>query len=127
MNNDEVISGFEAAKKVTPKGVEYWTARSMQKMLGYADWRNFVAVMEKAAVAVKGMGRNPAYQFVGFTNMVGIGSGARREYDDFYLTRFACYLIAMNGDATGNPRVAAAQEYFAIIPEQAVFIKSIHE
>lgn len=113
MNIDEIISGFEAAKKLSPKGTEYWSARNLQKLLGYVDWRNFHDAMERAAVSCKSVGIEPANHFVGFTNMVAIGSGAKRKYDDFWLSRFACYLVAMNGD-TGNERVAAAQQYFAI-------------
>jgi DNA-damage-inducible protein D len=113
MNYDEIINGFEAAKKISPNGTEFWEARTLQKLLEYVDWRNFHDVMERAAVACKSVGIKPENHFVGFTNMVAIGSGAKRKYDDFWLSRFACYLIAMNGDPS-NERVAAAQQYFAI-------------
>lgn len=113
MNNEEIVSGFEAAKQTSSKGVEFWTARTLQKLLGYDDWRNFVGAMERAAISCKSVGIDPIYQFVGFTNMIEVGKGAKREYDDFYLSRFACYLVAMNGDTT-KVEVAAAQQYFAI-------------
>jgi len=113
MNNEEIVSGFEAAKRITPSGADYWTARTMQKLLGYDDWRNFENVMQRAAVAGKSVGIDSAHHFVGFTNMIETGKGAKREYDDFWLSRFACYLIAMNGDPS-KVEVATAQQYFAI-------------
>jgi DNA-damage-inducible protein D len=113
MNDEEIVSGFEASKQVSTKGMEYWTARTMQKLLGYDDWRNFENVLQRAATAGKSAGIDSAHHFVGFTNMIETGKGAKREYDDFYLSRFACYLIAMNGDPS-KAEVAAAQQYFAI-------------
>jgi DNA-damage-inducible protein D len=117
MNNEEIISGFEASKQISTKGVEYWTARTMQKLLGYDDWRNFEKVMERAAISGRSAGIDSVNHFVGFTNMIETGKGAKRQYDDFYLSRFACYLIAMNGDPA-KVEVAAAQQYFAIMTRE---------
>jgi DNA-damage-inducible protein D len=113
MNDEEIVSGFEASKQLSSKGAEFWTARNMQKLLGYDDWRNFENVLERAATSGKSVGVNSLNHFVGFTNMIETGKGAKRKYDDFYLSRFACYLIAMNGDPA-KPEVAAAQQYFAV-------------
>lgn len=92
---------------------EYWFARNLQKLLGYADWRNFLAVIEKAKISCKVSKFNPLDHFVEVTNMVVLGSGAEKEIHDFSLTRYACYLIAQNGDSSKEP-IAFAQTYFAI-------------
>jgi DNA-damage-inducible protein D len=79
-------------------GVEYWFARDLQKLLGYADWRNFLNAVEKAKESCKTSGEAIIDHFVDVNKMVKIGSGAERKQDDMMLTRYACYLIAQNGD-----------------------------
>ena len=92
---------------------EYWLARDLQELLGYAKWENFVKVIEKAKVACKSSGFDPTDHFLDGKKMVELGSGAVREIDDIALTRYACYLIAQNGDPTKDA-IAFAQTYFAV-------------
>jgi DNA-damage-inducible protein D len=94
-------------------GVEYWLARELQELLGYSDWRNFLNAIEKAKESCKTTGEAVLDHFVDVTKMVRIGSGAERKQDDVMLTRYACYLIAQNGDPQ-KEQIAFAQSYFAI-------------
>jgi DNA-damage-inducible protein D len=94
-------------------GIEYWLARELQELLGYTDWRNFLNAVEKAKESCKTTGEAVLDHFVDVTKMVKIGSGAERKQDDIMLTRYACYLIAQNGDPK-KEQIAFAQSYFAI-------------
>ena len=94
-------------------GVEYWLARELQELLGYSDWRNFLNAVDKAKESCKTTGEDILDHFVDVTKMVKIGSGAERKQDDIMLTRYACYLIAQNGDPK-KEQIAFAQSYFAI-------------
>jgi DNA-damage-inducible protein D len=94
-------------------GVEYWLARELQELLGYSDWRNFLNAVDKAKESCKTTGEGVLDHFVDVTKMVKIGSGAERKQDDIMLTRYACYLIAQNGDPK-KEQIAFAQSYFAI-------------
>lgn len=94
-------------------GVEYWLARELQELLGYADWRNFLNAINKAKESCETTGEAVSDHFVDVTKMVKIGSGAEREQEDLMLTRYASYLIAQNGDPK-KEQIAFAQSYFAI-------------
>lgn len=93
-------------------GIEYWLARELQVLLGYTEWRNFLNAVEKAKESCKTTGEKVSDHFVDVNKMVTIGSGAEREQDDIMLTRYACYLIAQNGDPK-KEQIAFAQSYFA--------------
>ena len=95
------------------EGIEYWLARELQVLLGYADWRNFSNAITKAKDSCETTGETVSDHFVDVTKMVPIGSGAERKQDDMMLTRYACYLIAQNGDPK-KEQIAFAQSYFAI-------------
>ena len=95
-------------------GVECWSARELQNMLGYSQWRNFKNVIEKAEKSCKQVGEKTTDHFAEFSKMVEIGSGAKKPIEDIALTRYACYLIAQNGDATTKSEIAFAQTYFAV-------------
>jgi len=94
-------------------GLECWSARELQKILSYRDWRNFTKSIERAMKACINSGEQVEDHFVGVNKMVSIGSGTEREIGDVALTRYGCYLIAQNSDP-GKPTVAFAQTYFAI-------------
>ncbi len=94
-------------------GLEFWLARELQELLGYARWENFAKVVEKAKMACKTAGFEAKDHFRDITKMVSLGLGAEREIEDIALTRYACYLIAQNGDSSKD-QIAFAQTYFAV-------------
>lgn len=94
-------------------GVEFWLARDLQEMLGYASWQTFKVVLEKAVNSCRNSGYDESDHFMATHKLVTIGSGAERKIDDIALTRYACYLIAQNGDPK-KPAIAFAQTYFAV-------------
>ncbi len=95
------------------KGIECWSARELQTILGYSKWNNFLNVIEKAKTACENAGAALSDHFADVGKMVAIGSGTERQIEDIALTRYACYLIAQNGDAA-KPAIAFAQTYFAV-------------
>jgi DNA-damage-inducible protein D len=93
--------------------VEFWYARDLLELLGYTDWRNFLKVVDKARESCVNAGAEVENHFVDVNKMVPIGSGAERSIEDIMLTRYACYLIAQNGDPRKD-QIAFAQTYFAV-------------
>ncbi|HSX11927.1 MAG TPA: DNA damage-inducible protein D [Rhabdochlamydiaceae bacterium] len=104
---------FEDLKKINQHGVEYWSARSLQPCLGYSQWRRFENAIQKAIESCKQSGNDPSHHFAGAGKQINLGKGATQIVEDYHLSRFACYLIAQNGDPR-KPEIALAQKYFAI-------------
>jgi len=113
---------FEGHAQQTEGGVAYWLARDVQHLLGYAEWRNFGLVVSKAKTACEVSGHRVGDHFVDVSKMVQLGSGSQRDIDDIMLTRYACYLIAQNGDPR-KPEIAFAQTYFAVQTRKAELIE----
>lgn len=95
---------LEDVKRVTSQGVDYWKAREIHPVLGYPIWANFEPVIERTKIAFRSNGMDPTHHFVPTGKMVEIGSGSQRRVGDFYMSRAACYLAAMNGDPTKPER-----------------------
>jgi DNA-damage-inducible protein D len=95
------------------RGIEYWSARSLQPCLGYSQWRRFENAIQKAIDSCKQSGNDPDHRFAGAGKQINFGKGATQAVEDYHLSRFACYLIAQNGDPRKS-EIAHAQKYFAI-------------
>ncbi len=104
---------FESIKKVDEFGYEYWEARELMPLLGYRNWQDFHVAIRRSQVTCKISGQSLEDHFRGAPKMVSIGSKAQRKLKDYHLSRFACYLIAQNGDSR-KPEIAFAQTYFAV-------------
>ncbi len=124
MKTEEIKALFEQFENAasTVEDIECWSARDLQALLGYAKWENFSKVIEKAKESCLQVGHNVADHFPDVRKMVKIGSGAEKEIDDILLTRYACYLIAQNGDPR-KPQIAFAQNYFAVQTRRAELIE----
>jgi DNA-damage-inducible protein D len=106
-------SPFEAIRKEAEDGSEYWSARDLAKILGYAGWRNFTTAIEKAKKACENSGQDVFDHFVEANKMVKLGSGSQRKIEDYQLSRYGCYLLIQNADPS-KPIVALGQTYFAV-------------
>ena len=113
---------FEAHAQQTEGGVEYWLARDIQFLLGYAKWDNFLNVVSKAKTACEGSGHQVRDHFADVGKTIQMPKRAEKEIPDLMLTRYACYLIAQNGDPK-KPEIAFAQTYFAVQTRRAELIE----
>lgn len=117
---------FESIKHINEYGEEYWLARELQSVLEYAQWRRFSDAIERAKLACKNSGFAIEDHFADIGKMVDIGSGAEREIDDVLLSRYACYLIVMNGDPRKEV-IAVGQTYFAVKTRQQELIDNYEQ
>lgn len=117
-----LTDSFEAHAQQTESGVLYWLARDIQHLLGYSEWRNFTAVISKAKTACEVSGHAILDHFVDVNKTIQMPKGAEKEVEEIMLSRYACYLIAQNGDPR-KQEIAFAQTYFAIQSRRAELIE----
>jgi len=117
----ELFVQFEAAASEL-EGIECWSARELQDLIGYSKWENFEKVIQKAKDACKNAGEKVEYHFPDIRKMITKGKGAQDEINDILLTRYACYLIAQNGDSR-KQQIAFAQNYFAVQTRRAELVE----
>jgi DNA-damage-inducible protein D len=124
MKSEEIKTLFIQFEQASAEfeGIECWSARELQKLLGYSKWENFSKVIDKAKESCENAGEKINDHFPDVRKMVEIGSGAEKEIDEVLLTRYACYLIAQNGDSR-KEQIAFAQNYFAVQTRRAEIIE----
>jgi DNA-damage-inducible protein D len=124
MKKEEILQLFQQFEAVASEleGVECWSARELQKLLGYTKWENFEKVIKKAKDACSNAGEDANNHFPDIRKVIEAGKGAQHTIDDIALTRYACYLIAQNGDSR-KEEIAFAQNYFAVQTRRAEVIE----
>lgn len=124
MKSEDIKNLFQQFEEITSEvlGVECWSARNLQGLLGYSKWENFIKVIEKAKIACNHAGEKIPYHFPDVRKTIAMPKGAEKQIDDILLTRYACYLIAQNGD-TRKEEIAFAQTYFAVQTRRAELIE----
>ncbi len=117
---------FESIKHIDENGIEFWYARELQTALEYTQWRRFEDAVDRAKVACEASGIEVADHFAGVGKMINLAKGAQREISDVKLSRYACYLIVMNGDSRKEV-IALGQTYFAVKTRQQEIVENIEQ